>query len=171
MRLSRHQTPGELRDAGEVAFGILVLGILIAVGSLLLAVPLTAALHLPPHGGAPLTRILGVAAAIWATGMAFVLRHYRRATRAWVGERRGGPMLFLVEAVTTVLSLAANLLFSGSNDDLARAATVCFSAFLLLLVCSHLAAYALLRYVPRVREVAVWSALAGALAFEILRNR
>jgi hypothetical protein len=150
----------------------MVLSVLVAVGSRLTAafvapvLPVAFARPGPP----PLARLLWAASALWVIGMALVLRHRRRATCSWVQERRGGPMLCWVEAITAVLSLAASRLYAGSNDDLVRAARVCFSGLLLLLIFGHVAAYALLRYVPRRKEVAVWSALAGTVALEIWRD-
>jgi hypothetical protein len=140
----------ELRDAGDVAFGILVLGILIAVGSLFAGLFLTSTLS--ARHEVPRAKSLVVTVGIWAIGMFFVMRKYRRATRSWKQERRGGNMLFLVETIAAILSIAASVVFTGTDDELVRAAKLYFAGFLLLLVFSHVAAYALLRYLPTLRE-------------------
>ena len=163
MRLQKN----ELRDAGDVAFGILVLGILIAVGSLFVGLFLTSALS--ARREMPRAVSLAVTVAIWSIGMFFVLRKYRRATRSWGQERRGGNMLFLVETITATLSVAASVAFSGTDDELVRAAKLYFAGFLLLLVFSHVAAYALLRYRPTLKETVAWAAIAGAVTLEIAK--
>jgi hypothetical protein len=79
-------------------------------------------------------------------------------------------MLLLVECITTVLSITASLLFSGSSDGVLQAAKICLAAFVFLLVCSHIAAYALLRYRPSLKELSAWSALGVAIAIEIFKD-
>ena len=79
-------------------------------------------------------------------------------------------MLLLVEIISAILIVAASLAFSGSNDELVRAANLYFAGFLLLLVFSHLAAYALLGYLPTLKETVAWAAIAGAATLEIAKN-
>ena len=79
-------------------------------------------------------------------------------------------MLFLVEVITAILSVSASVAFSGVNDELVRAAKLYFAGFLLLLVFSHVAAYALLRYLPTLKETIAWAAIAGAITIEIAKD-
>jgi hypothetical protein len=163
MKLTLSQSSYELRDAGEVAFGILAMAILVAVGAVLLVAVLSVLWARP-------LPLLPTSAVVWAGGMLLVLRHYRRATRAWTTERRGGDMLFLVECIVASASFAASVLLGASADGLVQAIRFSLGGFLLLLVFSHGVTYALLRYRPRLKEVAAWTAIAVAVVIELARN-
>jgi hypothetical protein len=154
-----------------VAFGILVLAILVAVGASLLSAAVTGlADSASIRSATGKTRLLEVSALIWAFGMIFVFRHYRRATRTWTEERRGGNMLLLVECITGVVSIGASLLSPMIDGGLVYSLRMIFSGFLLLLILSHVATYALLRYIPKLKEVCIWSALSIAILVEMVRN-
>ena len=163
MKFTLSQSSYELRDAGEVAFGILIMAILIAVGALLFATVFIAFSPRP-------VSLVSAGSVVWAAGMLVVLRHYWRATRSWTSERRGGGMLFLVECIVSIVSVAATFLLGSLPGELAVAIRFCLSGFLLLLVLSHVVTYALLRYRPRLKEAGAWTAVAVAIVVEFSKN-
>lgn len=171
MRITLSQSTYALRDAGEVAFGLVAMGILMALAAMLGGAVLAAAWWYLT--GQPATGLQGWGATsvvMWLLGMGLVLRHYRRATRGWVEERRGGDMLFLVECIASVAGAAAAWWLGPSMEGLVYAVRASLGAFLVLLVLAHAVTYALLAYRPRVKELLLWGAIAAAVGVELVRK-
>lgn len=77
-------------------------------------------------------------------------------------------MLFLVECISASVSLAGESLVPSTDGSL-DALKFYLAGFLLLLVCSHVATYALLRYRPTLKEWIVWPALCVAVVMEMIK--
>ena len=159
-----------LRDASQVAFGLCVLAIL-AMPFAIIAGAVIAALVVPGSVPHPVWQkyLFAIASVLWCGAMAMALRHYRRQTRAWTEERRGGNMLLIVECVGAFAGHFGHLVPGWISSDLA-ATRMYVGAFVILLILCHAATYAILRYRPRLKEILVWCGIAAAAAVEFSRS-
>jgi hypothetical protein len=79
-------------------------------------------------------------------------------------------MLFLVEAITTLVSAAAAWLLGPAMDGLVYAVRASLGSFLVLLIFAHVVTYALLGYRPRWKELLLWGAMAAVVVIELVRK-
>ncbi len=155
MKIIFSQRAATIRDAGEVAFGILVFAILIFAFAIL-AGAVTAAVA-PVEWGRSAFWIATFT--WWFMGMIPILIRYKRATCGWDGERRGTNILVLVEFITAVTKALTDLVartLTLRDDGNIYALMLFLSVFVLLLAGSHIITYALLRYKPKRKELGVW---------------
>jgi hypothetical protein len=160
MAFSISQTKYAVRDASEIAFGILILGIVsipVTMGAGLMAVITVGAFggwEIPP-------------AILRFGSMSLVVRRYQRIAASWNEERRGKGVLHLLEWITLAAHLLISLVEKSRGDFLYF--KLFLSGLMLLMLLSHALTYLLLDYQPHRREIIVWSSLMAALLFELFR--
>jgi len=152
----------KVRDAGEIAFGILIFGILIFVFSLIGGAIISAFF---PEEQRRTTTLIGTCF-FWAGGMIPVLIHYKKAAREWPEEQRGENMLMLVEFLSAATKLFIDNIPHEPNDDALYALKLYLSGFVLLLAGSHMLTYLLLWYKPKMKEVTLWLGIAIVFLLE-----
>jgi hypothetical protein len=163
---------GEPKDASHVAIGIALLAVLVVVPGAFFAAFVTG-MFVPGMQKLPqaqwLPRFLLLAGAWWAFGMIFVLRRYRKVTRHWTAERRGGIGLVVVECVVAVWAFFAPQIHPEYNAEAVNHLRIVLDGFLFLVIVSHVATYAMLRYRPHRREIGAWTMIAVVTVVEIYR--
>jgi hypothetical protein len=175
MKITLSQRVYVVRDAGEIAFGLLVFAViffpLAAIPGTFTVVLLFALLsvlgggHAPPAAPVQLQHWMFWAAIAlwWLAGMTLIVRRYQRIARTWDHERRGTDLFTLVEFVGFLAKLGAGFVLRsqiGEGLDLS-CLSVFLDAFVLLLAASHLTTYAILRYRPHRKELALWLCIAA----------
>lgn len=171
MKISLSQSSYSVRDAGEIAFGIMVLGIVlipVAMGvgfvlSMILAVFWPKELF-----SSVISPICMLAA--WLALMGLVIRRYQRIAASWSEPRRGKDVILLVEWISITTGLLLSYASNHQPSETLIIFRLFFAGLMLLLLLSHLVTYALLRYRPRTKEIIVWSALAISLFREMARH-
>jgi len=128
MKFTLSQSSYELRDAGEVAFGILVMAILAAAGAILLTAVLLGAL------GAPAASSCRQAWRFGSLGSCLCFVTNRGATRSWTAERqRRRYVVFWSSACAAAVSFLASMILGTEAGGVVHALRVCLAGFVLLL--------------------------------------
>lgn len=170
MKFSISQPTYEVRDASEIAFGILILSIVflpVSLGGGFFIGLAIAAIWQPAEP--PVLLVPTCSILCWLILMWFVIRRYKRIAAGWHEERRGRSTLHLVEWMAVGVNL---LLAFASQPGLNEAFTIIrlFLAVLItLLLLSHVGTYLLLRYRPTVKEGIVWAVMLCSLLWEMYR--
>ncbi len=169
MKFTWSQKSYEVRDASEIALGVLFLAVLLVPLSLLLGAIVIGLWGLIGGAAPPSELYSWGAIVIWFIGMALVLAHYRRVARGWAEERRGSDALSLVEGIAALVGGFLSLVPLGDAESLVPMVRLFFAGVIGLLVLCHCATYALLRYRPRRSEYIAWGLAAGVVVWECAR--
>lgn len=169
MKFTWSQKSYEVRDASEIALGVLFLAVLLMPLSLLVGA-IVLVLWVLIGGAEPSSELYSwTAIVLWCIGMALVLGHYRRVARGWAEERRGSDALSLVEGIAAVVGGVLSLVPLGDAEALLPMVRLFFASLIGVLVLCHCATYAMLRYRPRRTDLLVWGLSAGFVVWEYAR--
>jgi hypothetical protein len=170
MKLSLSQNSYEIRDASEIAFGILVLAIVLAPAAFLIAFLLVVAVGTAVSVSFSSMHMTAFAVILWIGAMVLVVRRYRKVAGGWTEELRGSDMLHFIEWICVGLGLLTSVVFGSQNEKVGKPLKLFLSSLMSLLLLSHVVTYCMLRYRPRKREIIVWLALGSVSLYEFYRN-
>jgi hypothetical protein len=167
IQITKSQTVYEVRDASEIAFGLLILGVVLAIPAFFAGMFVASLVNLVFDTQA----FMGLGTLLcWLGMMSFVVRRYLAVARKWPEQRRGSATIHLVEWMAAGLSLLLMFVPENGLEQLVYGVRIFFASLVLLLVFSHIATYSLLKYLPKPRDVIVWLIALGVSGFEIYRH-